>query len=316
LNAIGAELAVSTMCDGIRALAMFLEPVHLAIRAQILRQRLMHVDETTMRQQCDEYGSILRYLWGWHADRQISFHYGGRSSEEIRSILAGMDPPTEKSPPRYALTDGYAAYDAPFREAQIIHAGCWAHIRRDFKLLTPHMQHARDIFREITILYRCEKAARKDIDKRALSGDEADACRLAHRQRAAQPALNRIADFVERYRPLYRPKGLLGSALTTLANQFGKLRVYAATGHVPIDNNTVERDMRQVAIGRKNYLFVGSEDAGTWCAIMYSLIESARLSSLDVRTYLARAVAGRHAGEDPAALTPAALRAELPTVRG
>jgi len=99
-------------------------------------------------------------------------------------------------------------------------------------------------------------------------------------------------------------------------NQFGKLRVYAATGHVPIDNNTVERDMRQVAIGRKNYLFVGSEDAGTWCAIMYSLIESARLSNLDVRTYLARAVAGRHAGENPAALTPAALRAELPTVRG
>lgn len=316
LNAIGAELAVSTMCDGIRALATFLEPIHLAIRAQILRARLMHVDETTMRQQSDEYGSLLRYLWAWHADRQVSFHYGGRSAEEIRAILANIEPPADGDPPRSALTDGYVAYDAPFREANIRHHGCWAHIRRDFKPLALQMQHAKEIFHEISTLYRCEKAIKKAIEKQSLSGAAAEACRLEYRQRDAQPALNRIADYSERYQPLYNPKGLLGSALTKLTNQFGKLRIYAETGHVPIDNNTVERDMRQVAIGRKNYLFVGSEDAGTWCAIMYSLIESARLSNLDVRTYLARAVAGIHAGEDPATLTPAVLREVMPAALG
>jgi hypothetical protein len=252
----------------------------------------------------------------------VSFHYGGRSSEEVRQILASMEPfsspspsPGDGSPPRYALTDGYAAYDAPFRDAGIIHAGCWAHIRRDFKPLAEHMQHAREIFHEIATLYRCEKAASKAIAKRSLTGDEADACRFEHRQRDAQPALDRLADYAERYRPLYQPKSMLGAALTTLANQFSKLRVYAATGHVPIDNNTVERDMRQVAVGRKNYLFVGSEDAGAWCATMYSLIESARLNNIEVRTYLTRAVAGIHAGEDPATLTPAALLEELPSLR-
>ncbi len=84
---------------------------------------------------------------------------------------------------------------------------------------------------------------------------------------------------------------------------------------MPIDNNTVERDMRQVAVGRKNYLFVGSEDAGAWCATMYALIESARLTNIDVRAYLARAVAGLHAGENPQSLTPKALRKQLPKAK-
>jgi transposase len=93
------------------------------------------------------------------------------------------------------------------------------------------------------------------------------------------------------------------------------LRVFADTDCVPIDNNTVERDMRQVAVGRKNYLFVGSEDAGAWCAAMYALIESARLTNIDVRAYLARAVAGLHAGEDAQSLTPKALRKQLPKAK-
>lgn len=315
LNALGAELAVSTMCDGIRALATFLAPIHAAVQQQILAATVIHIDETTMRQQSDEHGSLIRYLWGWHADRQVSFHYGGRGGDEIRSVL---DPPPKPPPDgsrRYALTDGYAAYDQPLAEAGIIHAGCWAHIRRDFKALAPHFQHAREIFNEICALYRCEKTARKVIAKQRLNGSDADDCRREHRQRLAQSAIDRIAGCMERYHPLYKPKSLMGTALTTLHNQFAKLRVYADTGCVPIDNNTVERDMRQVAIGRKNYLFVGSEDAGTWCATMYSLIESARLSNIDVRTYLSRVVAGMHAGEDPATLTPKALRGELPKAR-
>jgi len=87
------------------------------------------------------------------------------------------------------------------------------------------------------------------------------------------------------------------------------------TDHVPIDNNTVERDMRRVAVGRKNYLFVGSEDAGAWCATLYSLIESCRISGIDIRAYLDHAVAGLHAGQDPAELTPARAKAALPKAK-
>lgn len=315
-NTLGAELAVSTMCDGMRALAGFLNPIHAALRAQILDETVIHIDETTMRQQSDERGIVQRYLWGWHAGRQVSFHYGSRAADEIRSVLGGRAPPPDSEPgapppPRYAVTDGYAAYDAPLADAGFIHAGCWAHIRRSFKEIAPNFAHAREIFGEITDLYKCEKAAKKAIEKQGLRGEAADACRMEHRTRLAQPALDRLADFVERYRPLYPPKSLMGEALTTLANQFPKLRVYASTGCVPIDNNTVERDMRQVAVGRKNFLFVGSEDAGDWCATMYSLIESARLCNIQVRAYLHRAIAGLHAGEDPQTLTPKALRGKV-----
>jgi len=319
-NALEADLAVSTMCDGMRALAGFLEPIHRAMELQILAASVVHIDETTMRQQCDAHGSVIRYLWAWHAAGQVSFHYGTRSADEIRAILAraaaalGWGCP-DPGPPRYALTDGYAAYDRPLADAGFIHAGCWAHIRRDFKQIAGVFTHAREIFAAITELYRCEKAATKAIAKAGLRGPEADACRLRYRQERAQPALDAIADLVERYRPLYKPKGPMGEALTTLANQFAKLRVYATTGHVPIDNNEVERDMRRVAVGRKNYLFVGSEDAGAWCATLYSLIESCRISGIDVRAYLGHAVAGLHAGQDPAELTPARAKAALPKAK-
>ena len=320
LNALGADLAVSTMCDGMRGFADFVAPVYKAICRQVLDQHVMHVDETTMKQQDDTHGKITRYLWAWHANKQVAFHFGTRTGEEVRTFLRDHAPPPnsdpDSNPQRYGLTDGYAAYDAPFAEQNIIHAGCWAHIRRDWKSLNDvNVQIAKDIFTEITDLYRCEKDAKKDIAKHKLHGDQADACRLRHREEKAQPTLDRIADLIEHHQPLYNPKGTIGEAFTTIANQFPKLRVYAETGCVPIDNNVVERDMRQVAVGRKNYLFVGSEDAGDWCAMMYTLIESARLCNRDVRAYLHRVVAGLHAGEEPATLTPAALMRELPRAK-
>lgn len=267
------------------------------------------------------YGSVIRYLWAWHASGQVSFHYGTRAGDEIRTVLTraaaalGWDATADPGPPRYALTDGYAAYDRPLADAGIIHAGCWAHIRRDFKHLAGPFTHARELFAAITALYRYERAAAKVIEKGNLQTADADACRLRYRLERAQPTLDLIADLVERYRPLYKPRGPMGEALTTIHNQFPKLRIYATTGCVPIDNNTVERDMRRVAVGRKNFLFVGSEDAGNWCATLYSLIESCRISSIDVRTYLRHAVAGLHAGQDPAALTPVRAKADLPKAK-
>ena len=317
LNTLGADLAVSTMCDGMRALADFVRPVYKSICAQVLSQNVMHVDETTMKQQDDTHGKVTRYLWAWHANKQVAFHFGTRAGEEVREFLRNhAPPPPDPDHKRYSLTDGYAAYDKPFAEHNIIHAGCWAHIRRDWKALNDaKINVAKEIFAAITQLYRCEKDAKKEIAKKKLQADQADACRLRHRQEKAQPTLDRIADLIERHQPLYDPKRTIGEAFTTIANQFHKLRVYAETGCVPIDNNVVERDMRQVAVGRKNYLFVGSEDAGDWCAIMYSLIESARLCNRDVRAYLHRVVAGLHAGENPATLTPAALMRELPRAK-
>ncbi len=315
-NDLGAELAVSTMSNGMRALAAFLEPIQQALRTQILAHQVLHCDETTMRQQCDEHGIVQRYLWAVHAGRQVCFHYGTRAAAEI-PLLLGLEPgaPPPGGPPRYALTDGYAAYDTPLAAAGIIHAGCWTHIRRDFKPLAPHFTQAAEVLREITALYHCEKQAQKTIDRDHLHGPAADACRLDHRQRLAQPAIDRIAGFVERYHHLYPPDTLIAQAFTTLRNQFHKLRIYASTGCVPIDNNQIERDMRRVAVGRKNYLFVGSEDAGSWCATLYSLIESTRLCGLDTRAYLLHAVAGLHAGTDPARLTPEALRTEIPKAK-
>ena len=135
-NGLGAELAESTLCNGIKALATFLKPIAEAIEAQVLSESVIAIDETTMRQQDDEHGMVIRYLWGWLGGGQVSYHYGGRGAKEILTVLQ-RHPPPDPSLPRYALTDGYGAYDSPLTAAGFIHAGCWTHIRREFKPLAP-----------------------------------------------------------------------------------------------------------------------------------------------------------------------------------
>ena len=229
-----------------------------------------------MRQQDDEHGMVIRYLWGWLGGGQVSYHYGGRGAKEILTVLQ-RHPPPDPSLPRYALTDGYGAYDSPLTAAGFIHAGCWTHIRREFKPLAPSFQHAKEVFDLINKLYRIEKQIKKSAQNVQMSPE--DACRHAEavRHEKAKPILDHIATAYETYAHLYQPETAMRKAFNQLGNQFEKLRVYASTGHVPIDNNEVERGMRLVAVGRKNYLFVGSEDAGDWCATMYTIVESCRM---------------------------------------
>ena len=309
-NGLGAELAESTLCNGIKALATFLKPIAEAIEAQVLSESVIAIDETTMRQQDDEHGMVIRYLWGWLGGGQVSYHYGGRGAKEILTVLQ-RHPPPDPSLPRYALTDGYVAYDSPLTAAGFIHAGCWTHIRREFKPLAPSFQHAKEVFDLINKLYRIEKQIKKECAKRQMSPE--DACRHAEavRHEKAKPILDHIATAYETYAHLYQPETAMRKAFNQLGNQFEKLRVYATTGHVPIDNNEVERGMRLVAVGRKNYLFVGSEDAGEWCATMYTIVESCRMGNRDVRDYLQQAVAGLHAGQSPSDLTPQAMRRKI-----
>ena len=100
-NGLGAELAESTLSNAIKAMATFLQPITDAIEEQVLSQEIIAVDETTMRQQDDKHGIVTRYLWGWMANRQVSYHYGGRGAQEVSTILERHPPPDPHGPPRY-----------------------------------------------------------------------------------------------------------------------------------------------------------------------------------------------------------------------
>ena len=314
-NGLGAELSESTLCNAVKAVAEFVRPIQEAIEAEVLAAPVIAVDETTIRQQHDEHGTVIRYLWGWLAGRQVSYHYGGRSAQEIEEVLKKNPPDPNGSYQKYVITDGYIAYDAPLAAAGIIHAGCWAHIRRLFKPLAASFGHAKEMFDLINQLFRVEKAIAKEVKKKKLNDQALIDHTFMVRQEQAKPLLDQIHRKASMYCELYHPDLKIRDAFNQLLNQFHKLQVYADTGHVPLHNNEVERGMRLVAVGRKNYLFVGSEDAGDWCAILYSIVESCRMCNIGVRDYLQTVIDKLHQGAAPAELTPARMRKSIPKAK-
>lgn len=162
-------------------------------------------------------------------------------------------------------------------DARIIRGACWAHARR--KLLegrSSHPQQAAVLLALAQQLY--------DIEDRAkcLTCDD----RRALREREARPILERIRSCVDGYLPDVIPKSAFAEALRYLRNHWDALQVYLTDGRMPIDNNDVEQLMKQVAVGRKNWLVVGSLAAGGRAATLMSLVSSAVRNDLDVWAYL------------------------------
>ena len=147
---------------------------------------------------------------------------------------------------------------------------------------------------------------------RAAGADEAAV--LHRRQRDAVPRISEIRTHLDRLAATVLPKSPLGQAVFYPLGIWTGLGAYATTGFLPIDNNLIERAIRPLAIGRRNYLFLGSgeEGGGDWAAIAYSIIGSCRLNNLDPVRYLteiAPMLADDHF-RDHAAITPRAWAAQ------
>ena len=157
-----------------------------------------------------------------------------------------------------------------------------------------------------------------DIEDRGRTMD--DAHRLELRQRESVPVMNRLRELLDsEATKRVLPKSKFGQALGYLRNHWSAFQVYLGDGRVPIDNNDVERDLRRIAVGRNNWLFVGSEAAGERTATILTLVASAHRHDLDVWEYLRDALEqlarGRAAaGGDAGKIAPAILESLLPDV--
>ena len=163
-------------------------------------------------------------------------------------------------------------------DARIVRAACWAHARR--KILegrSSHPQQASLLLGMIRELY--------DIEERAKLYSPAE--RVALRQLASRPVLKRIRVTLDSdlNGPLL-PKSIYAEALNYMRNHWDALQVFVITGSMPIDNNEVEQLMKQVALGRKNWLFVGSVEAGERAATLLTIISTALRNDLDIWAYL------------------------------
>jgi len=174
--------------------------------------------------------------------------------------------------------DSYAGFNRLYEDGAIQHAGCMAHVRRKFFDL--HAAHkspvAAEALRRIGELYEIEETIR---------GKPPEA-RRAVRQQRARPLIESMREWLESTLSKLMQKSDVASAIRYALGHWSALTRYVEDGRIEVDNNAAERALRAVAIGRKNYLFVGSNEGGNRAAAMYTLIGTAKLNGLDPEAYL------------------------------
>ena len=179
--------------------------------------------------------------------------------------------------------DGYAGFEELYRSGDIREVACMAHVRRKF--VDVHKAQgsaiADEAIRRIADLYAVEKVAR------GLPPDK----RVQIRQAEAKPAVDELEAWLNAQLHRISGKGPLASAIRYALTRMTRMRPCLGHGTLKIDNNTAERAMRAVALGRKNYLFVGSQTGGKSAAIAYTLIETAKLNGVDPQAWLAGTLA-------------------------
>jgi transposase len=337
LNARGADVNAAWLSDLIKQAAAVFAPVYDALRQHLLRQRLLYADETPIRQLrpasqrstadgADDDPRTVRtsYYWAWLGDDHCYIHFDPtRSQSAIRTVLNIPDDTVWDPGGCIALLmcDGYAGYNiidtAPLANEQhrITRVACWAHVRRRFLACADlGDDNAKHLIDAIDRLFSCDRTIRKANARAQRLGADAHAYTHAERQLHAAPIIADIRQQIDRYRPHYTPARDMAKHIAYTLNLWRNLTVFLDHGDVPLDNNTAERAIRPLAVGRKNWLFVGSEDAGTWSAIFFSLIESCRLQHIDPRRYLEHITPHLTSREpiDHATLIPGAVKAQLP----
>jgi hypothetical protein len=176
--------------------------------------------------------------------------------------------------------DGYSAYPAFAKDKTGVELfGCWAHARRGFfeaKEQAPSV--AGWILKQIGILYRWEERLRQ-----TRAGPVArEILRVSHHRMVVA----RLHRALNKLQPRYLPQSPMGQAISYALNQWPALERFLKHGEVEIDNNLVENAIRPTAIGKKNWLFFGSEAAGQRSAVIYTLVANCRLHGVEPHAYL------------------------------
>ncbi len=174
--------------------------------------------------------------------------------------------------------DGYSGFNELYRSGHIREVACMAHVRRKFVDVFKSQGSviAEEAIKRIAALYGIEKQGRgKPSEERATL-----------RQQKAKPLLDDLESWLNAQLPKISSKSELAKAIRYALTRMKKLRPYLDHGFLELDNNSAERSMRCVALGRKNYLFMGSEGGGKSTAIAYTLIETAKLNGVDPQAWL------------------------------
>jgi transposase len=288
----GVELDRATLADWVGQAEFLLSPLADAIGRHVRSGSVLHADDTTVpvlapghgRTKTGRLWTVVRdeRPWGSNVPPAAFYLYSpdrkGIRAEELLGSCAG-----------FLHADGYTGFDRLYRpttpggEPPLIEVACWSHARRGFY----EVHHATASPIALEALERIAALFAIESSIRGRPPEQREAARKEH----AQPLLEQLKAFLEASLRQVSGKSALAKAIRYALSRWGALSRYISNGRLEMSNNAAERAMKPPVLGRKNYLFCGSDAGGKRAACMYTIIETCRMNGIDPQAYLADVLA-------------------------
>lgn len=266
----GLELARSTICGWHMQLAPLAEPLIAAMRADAFEQPFLCTDATGVLVQAKDK-CRRGHFWVLVAPgKHVLFEYTrDHSNEAVDHVLAGYE--------GYLVADAHVVYDHLFDSGHVVEVNCWAHARRYFfKALSTDPERAKVALGLIGLLFKIERSLATAPRKK----------REKIRQKHSAPVVERFFAWCDAEWPKLIEDTPVHDGVRYARNQKKGLMRFLEDGRLPLDNNVSERELRRQAVGRKNWLFVGSDDGARANSVFTSLLASCRMLGVEPWAYL------------------------------
>ncbi len=297
INAAGIQVSRGSLTNWSSRAIDLLEPIYVAQFSHVLLSRVLAMDETPIKAGHREKGKMRQgYFWPIHGeDNEVVFPFAtSRAHSHAQSFLGSFT--------GTLVSDGYAAYAAYAKNnTEVTHAECWAHCRRHFEGASEAEPAAvAEALALIGRLYHHEAIIRDGH----LEGEQ----KLAYRSEHSEPITRAFWRWCDEqcYRPDLLPGNPLSKALKYARERRVSLQVFLSDPEVPVDTNHLERALRPIPMGRRNWLFCWTELGAKQVGIIQSLIATCKLHGVDVYTYLVDVLqrVSQHPAKDVIDLTP------------
>ncbi|MGA2630405.1 MAG: IS66 family transposase [Terriglobia bacterium] len=274
----GVELSRQTMCDWMRECADLVSPLYELMKERVLDSKAVQTDDTPVPVLDPDLprtrtGRIWTYVGDDEHPYTVYDYTPNRSRDGPEEFL--------KEFRGYLQADAYSGYDHFYKEPDrgIVEVACWAHSRRKFyEAQSSDLIRSTIVLAYIRLLYDVEHEAREQ----KLKGE----ARRALRQEKSKPILEDLRAYLQREQPQVLPKSPEGEAIAYTLSNWKALTRYSDDGDLEIDNNGAERSLRGLAVGRKNWMFLGSDNGGRTAAVLSSLIATCKRLGVDPFAYL------------------------------
>lgn len=274
----------STICNWLSQLGLLAEPLVMRMKHLILDSKVIHTDDTKIKMFQPGICQEAKF-WPYHGDWLHNYVVVDFTIDRKR---LGPQRFLEEYT-GYLQADAYAGYDCVYTSGEVKEVACWVHTRRYWYDAREHdSARANMALGYIARLFQIEHELDKAFPRLNPCGERNFVAIAEARQKHSRPILDEFKAWLEKETMTGRilPKSEIKKAFTYTLNQWNALNRYVEAGYLSMDNNLAERMVKYSAIGRKNYLFVGNERAGRNAANFYSLVNSAKINTVEPMAWL------------------------------